>query len=143
MRRVATIVSSLAMLIGVSNAVAQPSEKVLDAIAKVETGGEADPSNVTADNGKSIGPMCITRACFQDAVEYDKSLSEYKYEDCRKIYVARKVAIAYLTRYCGKTATNEKYCRVWNGGPKGDKKKSTFKYWIKIKKILNDSSVRH
>ena len=32
--------------------------------------------------------------------------------------------------------TYEVYARIWNGGPDGWKKRSTLKYWKKVKKEL-------
>ena len=57
---------------------------------------------------------------------------------------SKEIAILYLT-YWGneyvksqhRIPTDETYARIWNGGPNGWKKKSTKKYWNKVKKHLN------
>ena len=57
--------------------------------------------------------------------------------------IVEEVARTYL-EYCGKRyeletrheATPEVLARCWNGGPHGWKKKSTLKYWAKVKARL-------
>ena len=62
---------------------------------------------------------------------YDKARSE-------------EIALLYLSywgeKYQAKTSrkpTHEVYARIWNGGPDGWKKRSTLKYWKKVKKELS------
>ena len=68
--------------------------QLLDAIKQVESGGD---SEAVGDGGDSIGAYQIQRAYFDDAVEFDKSLAKYKYEDVKKDDVARKVIKAYCS----------------------------------------------
>ena len=105
---------------------------LLNAIRQVESGGN---DNAIGDGGKAIGPYQIHRVYWEDAVEYDKSLGG-TYQDCHDPDYARRVVIAYLTRYAPKNATAEDLARVHNGGPKGYKKSGTTKYWNKVKKEL-------
>ena len=105
---------------------------LLNAIRQVESGGN---DNAIGDGGKAIGPYQIHRVYWEDAVEYDKSLGG-TYQDCYNPDYARRVVIAYLTRYAPKNATAEDLARVHNGGPKGYKKSATTKYWSKVKKEL-------
>lgn len=87
------------------------------------------------DGGKAIGAYQIHRAYWQDAVAHDKSLGG-RYEDCFDPHYARRVVIAYLSRYAPKGATAEQLSRIHNGGPKGHRKSATVKYWHKVKKEL-------
>lgn len=118
-----------------------PHSELLDAIEQVESGGNCE---VVGDNGKALGPFQIWKAFFQDAVEFDKSLSKYKYEDVKDPKVARLVVLAYWKRYCtkerlGREPTDQDRARMVNGGPNGHKKKATEKYWEKVKKVLKCS----
>ena len=40
----------------------------------------------------------------------------------------------------GRPVTQEDIARIHNGGPNGYKKKSTEKYWQKVKKVLSDAN---
>lgn len=108
--------------------------RILKAIRIVETGGHPDPANAVGDKGKAIGPYQIHRAYWQDAVEYDPSIGGV-YADCKDERYARKIVIAYLSRYC-KNWNNETVARIHNGGPKGHTKTATVKYWNKVKNNL-------
>jgi hypothetical protein len=130
------IIATLACVYG---AVAAPPadydlDRVLDAIRIVETGGEKDPANAVGDNGRSIGPFQIQRGYWQDALEHDPSIGG-TYADCKDETYARRVIRAYLSRYV-KTWNDETVARIHNGGPSGAKKKSTIKYWQKVRKHL-------
>jgi len=105
---------------------------LLNAIRQVESGGN---DNAVGDAGKAIGPYQIHKVYWQDAVEHDKSLGG-TYQDCYDPEYARRVVIAYLSRYAPKNATAQDLARIHNGGPKGYKKTATVKYWNKVKKEL-------
>lgn len=136
------IVPALISVLGVyRTAVAQPSERVLDAIKQVESGGVENPPD--GDGGKAIGTYQIHKAYFIDAQEKDKSLAKYKWEECRtNPELSKRVVIAYLTAFAGKNASDEDCARVHNGGRNIMKKKggkawnATTKYWQKVKKVL-------
>lgn len=113
-------------------------ERLLDAIMQVESGG--DPTAVV-DGGKAIGAYQIHRGYWQDAVEFDRTLGGV-YEDCFDPAYARRVVVAYLTRYAPKNATMETLARIHNGGCNIMKKKgtkpwhNTTAYWKKIQRQL-------
>lgn len=123
----------LILLASASTALAQPTPQLLAAIRTVESHGD---DSLVGDNGKAIGPFQIWRAYWLDACQYDPSLKSGKYEDCFNYDYARRVVIAYLSRY-GKGKTDEQLARIHNGGPSGHKKSSTLKYWKKVKKELD------
>jgi len=113
---------------------------LVDAIKLVES-GPGDQSKAIGDSGKAIGPLQIHRAYFIDAKQYDKSLRKYKYEDVKDFEIAKKVFYAYMKRYAtkkrlGREPTDEDISRIHNGGLNGYKKKSTKKYWRKVKAKL-------
>jgi hypothetical protein len=106
-------------------------DATLDAIKQVESGGRCD---LIGDNGKAIGPYQIHRCYWQDAVAYDKNLGGV-YSDCTNEAYARKVCIAYLSRYAP-CWDAEIVARIHNGGPKGHTRSSTLSYWKKVKAQL-------
>lgn len=106
------------------------SDRLLNAIRQVESNGN---DKAVGDNGKAIGPYQIWYCYWKDAVEHDKSLGG-SYNDCYDPDYAKKVVIAYLSRYAPKGATEEQLARIHNGGPKGHRNSKTIKYWNKVKK---------
>lgn len=115
------------------------AEPILEAIAHVETGGEADPSAATGDNGASIGPLQIQRAAWLDAVEHDPSLvaNGETYANCRNLAYAKRVAMAYWSRYAPDWKPST-LAGIWNGGPRGDRKASTSRYRAKVEARLRE-----
>lgn len=126
------------ILAALAAAVPPPSDyntdRILHAIRVVETGGESDPANAVGDKGKSIGPFQIQRGYWQDAIDHDPSIGGV-YEDVKNEEYARRIVIAYLSRYC-KSWSDENCARIHNGGPSGHKRKSTVKYWRKVENVL-------
>jgi hypothetical protein len=105
-------------------------DRILDAIQKVETGGEADPANAVGDNGKAIGPMQIHRSYWKDAVQFDPSIGG-TYADCRDEDYARRIVVAYMTRYAPDWNVRI-IARIHNGGPRGHKNPKTVNYANKV-----------
>jgi hypothetical protein len=122
----------------VSKRPAALTDGMLHAIMMVESGGN---DTLVGDKGKAIGAFQIHKAYWQDAVEYDKTLGG-TYEDCRRRDYARKVVIAYMTRYAPKNATPEQLARIHNGGAGILKRvgtkawNNTTAYWKKVQKHL-------
>jgi hypothetical protein len=116
---------------------AQEVENLLDAIRTVETGAEADPDAAVGDGGKALGAFQIWRVYWIDAVERNPALKQQGYNAVTNRAYARAVVKAYWKRYAPKNATAEDLARIHNGGPKGHKKDSTLKYWVKVRKVLN------
>lgn len=129
----------IGLLATLAAAVPPPSDydtdRILNAIRQVETGGEADPANAVGDGGKAIGPFQIHKVYWQDAVEYDPSIGGV-YADCKDEAYARRIVIAYLSRYC-KSWSDETVARIHNGGPRGHRKAATVKYWRKVDNFLD------
>lgn len=133
--------STIVVAVAATSAVAVPppkghdTDKILDAIRVTETGGEKDPANAVGDGGKAIGPFQIHYSYWKDAVEFDTSIGG-KYSDCKDEAYARKIIVAYWTRYAPNWSF-ETLARTHNGGPKGHKKSSTLDYWSKVRKNLD------
>ena len=111
------------------------TDALLDAIRFVESSD--DPNVKDGDNGKAIGMYQIWRAYWLDACEFDPSLKSGKYEDCRNEAYARRVVIAYLSRY-GKGKSAKDLARIHNGGPRGHRKDATLEYWSKVEDAMEN-----
>jgi hypothetical protein len=109
-------------------------DEILDAVQAVESGGCANGGrDATGDGGRAIGPYQIHRAYFRD------SRVAGHYEDCRDPEFSRRVVIAYWKRWCPDALARcdaEVLARVHNGGPRGDRKRATLKYWSRVQAWL-------
>jgi hypothetical protein len=107
-------------------------EQILAAIHQVESSGRR--RNVPpGDRGKSIGPLQISKAYWQD------SRVPGHYEDCLHLDYAKEVVVAYMRRWvpvAWERHDAEVIARVHNGGPRGMRKRSTEGYWLRVKKVL-------
>lgn len=118
----------LALLLSLAaTAHAAPPESFFRALHLVETSGRHGP--ILGDNGRSLGPLQISRAYFTD------SRVGGTYEQVVDLGFARKVVTAYLQRYAprawaaGDVVT---LARIHNGGPTGARKASTLNYGQKV-----------
>ena len=107
----------------------------LGALKAVESGGQPNAGrDVVADGGRSIGPLCISKACWLD------SKIPGQWEDCRNLAYAERVAMAYLARYCPSAVASgdwQTMARVFNGGPSGARKAATLGYWRRVEAAMN------
>ena len=109
---------------------AAPPESFWRALHVVETSGRHGP--ILGDNGRSLGPLQISRAYFTD------SRVGGTYEQVVDLGFARKVVSAYLQRYApqawaaGDVVT---LARIHNGGPAGARKAATVNYGAKVQRL--------
>lgn len=109
---------------------AAPPESFWRALHVVETSGRQGP--ILGDNGRSLGPLQISRAYFTD------SRVGGTYEQVVDLGFARRVVSAYLKRYApqawaaGDIVT---LARIHNGGPAGACKASTVNYGAKVARL--------
>lgn len=117
------------IMLGLANfAFSAPSDKLINAIMQVESGGDV---NVKAgDRGKAVGPLQIHKVVVDDVNR--RYGTSYTYADRKSLVKSREICRKYLLMYGGRHATNEKYARIWNGGPKGHMKDGTLVYWTKV-----------
>lgn len=104
------------------------------AIGQVESGG-----NVKAYNRKKkaagivqIRPICVAD-CNRIVQSERWSLSD-RYDPSRSFEMFKVYTTHYKNHY-GLTG-QQAAARIWYGGPRGWKKKSTLRYWAKVKKEL-------
>ena len=119
----------LALLALASASHAAPPESFWRALHQVETSGRHGA--IIGDNGRSLGPLQISRAYWKDARVGGS------YSQVTSVVYARRVATAYLKRYApaawqaGDVAT---LARIHNGGPTGHRKAATLGYADKVRR---------
>jgi len=89
-------------------------------------------NGLTARNQLQIRDICI-----QDVNRIYGT--RYTMYDAYNLKKSKEIAILYLSYWGPKVKKKPDYeilSRIWNGGPDGWKKKSTLKYWKKVKKEL-------
>ena len=117
--------------------------RLLNAIKGVESSGN---SSAIGDNGKAVGAYQLHKIYVRDVNNILKNKGSkicFTYADRYNMHKSRYMTCIYLLHYgkvyerkTGKVATAEVLSRIHNGGPDGWKKKSTLKYWYKVKKRL-------
>ncbi len=121
----------LALLLALAaTAHAAPPESFWRALHLVETSGRHGA--ILGDNGRSLGPLQISRAYFADSRVIGT------YEQVVDLGFARRVVSAYLKRYApqawaaGDVVT---LARIHNGGPAGARKAATVNYGAKVQRL--------
>ena len=121
-------------------------QQTLDAIRQVETGGSPDEGRgATGDSGRAIGPYQIWKIYWTDA-----AVPGRRYSEClRDKELSEQVVCRYMERYArsslrrlqagvGTLSDVERVARIHNGGPAGDRKQATVRYWNKVRSVLGD-----
>jgi hypothetical protein len=124
-------------------------DKLVPVLVKVESSGRNDAVGDRKSNAKgNSANSYFAWGCLQlhkVYVDDVNRISGKKYEHCdafdRK--KAEEIVKIYLVHYgkhyerkTGKPASLEILSRIHNGGPNGYAKKSTVKYWAKVKKSM-------
>ena len=116
-------------------------DTLVDAIIYVESRGN---DSAVGDNGKAVGCLQIHPIMVREVnrllAKYDIPTTytlEDRYSRDKSIEMFNIVSEEY---YCCEDYTFMEYAEIvarrWNGGPRGDKKRSTIKYWDKVTKQL-------
>jgi len=119
----------IALLALASASHAAPPESFWRALHQVETSGRTGA--ILGDNGRSLGPLQISRAYHADARVGGS------YAQVTSLTYSRRVVTAYLKRYApqawakGDVAT---LARIHNGGPTGHRKTATLPYADKVRR---------
>ena len=101
----------------------------------IESSGQLNPR--PGDNGKAIGPLQIHLAVIKDVNRFYGM--EFASEDRQDLAKSKQIARLYLTHWLNKHR-EEITARIWCGGPRGWRKKSTDGYWEKIQKLATKST---
>lgn len=107
---------------------------MVNALIMVESSGN---DNAYCKSEDAVGCLQIRRTMVKDVnriLKRQGSSKRFKFKD-RWI---RSKSIEMFNIYCEyyNLQSPEVISRCWNGGPKGHKKKSTRKYWNKVKSLL-------
>ena len=105
----------------------------LNAIHQVESSGRMGP--IWGENHTALGPMQIHYAYWRDANVPGR------WADCADYNYSCRVVTAYLKRYAAIALLTHDYetlARIHNGGPKGQYKRATYAYWLRVKKHLTN-----
>ena len=119
------------------------TDRLIDALVKVESGGDSTKVGKLGE----LGILQIRQCVIDDVNRIYKT--KYVLADAKNDAKAKDICRKYLThwgshyqRKTGKVATNEVLSKIWNGGPNGWRKKTTYvitnldKYWKKVQQEL-------
>ena len=105
-------------------------DRLIPALIRVESGGEY---RAIGDHGKAYGQLQIRPEYLRDGNRL--AGTRYTHAEMFDPVKSERIVRAYLTHYArGKGI--EAAAMIHNGGPSGDKKPATVKYWNKIRKEL-------
>ena len=110
-------------------------ERLIAAIIAVESGGADD----ARDAAGAVGCMQIHPVVVDDVNR--RCGTRYAYADRYSRAKSREIFHLYMGLYAtrkrlGRRVTDEDRARIWNGGPNGYAKKSTAKYWAKVRRAM-------
>lgn len=100
------------------------------AIAKVE----GNPTGRYCDDGRSVGPLCVTAKCVADVNRLHGT--RYRWPEDMKDYA--KAADVFL-KYTSRCRTDADRAAMWNKGWRGKDKRSASRYAAKVMRIYSES----
>ena len=105
-------------------------DSLIDAIIHVESRGDSMAYNAKED---AVGVLQIRPIMMR---EVNRLLKENKYTLDDRWSKSKSIEMFNVIKQHTLNPTNERLARNWNGGWNGYKKKSTLKYWQKVKTQL-------
>ena len=105
-------------------------DSLIDAIIHVESRGDSMAYNAGED---AVGVLQIRPIMMR---EVNRLLKENKYTLDDRWSKSKSIEMFNVIKQHTLNPTNERLARNWNGGWNGYKKKSTLKYWQKVKTQL-------
>ncbi len=105
-------------------------DSLIDAIIHVESRGDSMAYNAGED---AVGVLQIRPIMMR---EVNRLLKENKYTLADRWSKSKSIEMFNVIKQHTTNPTNERLARNWNGGWNGYKKKSTLKYWNKVKTQL-------
>lgn len=109
--------------------------KFISALIEVESKWNPDALNKKED---AVGLLQIRPVMLDDVnriLRINENKRQYKLSDRWDLEKSLEIFKIY-TDYYSKDSDFETIARRWNGGPIGDEKKSTIRYWKKINKLI-------
>lgn len=107
-------------------------EKLIPALITVESHGD---NYAIGDGGRAVGCLQIRQKVLDDVNK--RFGKHYTRASCYDRQMSIQICKYYLTMY-GEMKSTQQAARIWNGGPRGDRKQSTLKYWEKVKHELEE-----
>lgn len=106
-------------------------QDLINAIIEVESGGNP---RAIGDSGQAVGILQIWPITVKDA---NRILGDriFSLEDRFDPYKSIDIFLT-ITEHYSRNESFEVIARRWNGGPTGEKKAATKKYWEKVKSAL-------
>lgn len=136
---------SILVLTAAAVALATPGERLWRATAEVESKGDAKAYN---RREAAAGIVQIRPTCLRDVnrIARLKGLDvRFSYADRYSVRRSRRMWKLYLQHYgeqyreaTGREPSDMVYARIWNGGPKGYRKRATLRYWRRVFKAMKD-----
>ncbi len=110
--------------------VIKPYERIWEATCKIESSMNPLAYHLENNGSASVGIVQIQQSRLDDFKERTGII--FTLED---MYSPDKAKIVFMS-YASEIKDYERIARCWNGGNSGMSKKSTLKYWNKIKAVL-------
>ena len=107
-----------------------PKDNLVEAIIQVESRGNDSAYNPKED---AVGCMQIRPIMVR---EVNRLIGKDSFNLDDRWDRDKSIGMFYVIKSHTKNPTDEKLARNWNGGWSGYKKRSTLKYWEKVKKEL-------
>lgn len=116
-------------------------QKFFDVIHEVESNKAPDGAWIVGKS-KELGPMQITYDFWHDAVTFNREISTGRHEHVRHLDYAKEVIDSYFKRYCKDywskpEAYTFELAQIYNGGPTGESKLSTYDYAIRVENLYH------
>jgi soluble lytic murein transglycosylase-like protein len=128
----AALITAVALsMIAAAPAPPPRDRKLVDAIIHVESRGDPEAVNARED---AVGVLQIRPVMVRD-VNRIIGREEFTLADRLDEAQSRRMFWVYSNHY-SPGAGRETLARRWNGGPRGDSKKSTLPYWRKVRAAL-------
>ena len=105
-------------------------DELIEKIWQVEASGRLNPPD--GDGGRAAGPLQIHQGALDDVNK--RYGTKFCREDLRNLKTAKLIARLYISRWMERHK-EEIAARIFNGGPRGWRKKSTDEYWEDIQGV--------
>lgn len=102
-------------------------DALIESIWFVESSCRTTPPD--GDGGEAVGPLQLHGCVLADVNNYYGT--GFRASDARDLAIAKQIAAMYIRMWMDKRKT-EIAARIFKGGPRGWRKKSTDEYWEKI-----------
>ncbi len=126
-----------------AQALVEKHKKLLDAIAKVESGGEKNPDAAVGDNGEALGRFQIHKEYWDDAFKH-AAVKHHFYKDGAKIKIEAELCVVCYWHNYPKAVSDKALalCHHYGGSCMPGTEKfiqDRDGYWPKVEKAMKDA----